>query len=449
MKCPACGAENRRRDDVCFKCGARIRRTPARAAANAAMWTLFILAAAVVFSLLAYRVYFWFAAWQLNRVYASGARTEPQVEAIDLSNNRVGHAITFFGNDGDQVFIAELGRSYPFTGGVARIEVPDSEWFGENPEDAESAIVTLTPVVFREDGGRDELPAMELTIDAPTSPVTLINPTSTWADVNTSVYPLSLQVVPGSRVIVADSDVSDTVDYQGLLSVNINVYPQGENPVSVLVKTDNHKETRLDITLYRPYQEINLEPSLTLPKRSNRQNILISGSVDPAAAFSVDTPHVEDSVKVDEKGNFSFMAKLSVIGDNTVTFRATQEGKQDSVVSVNIYYVPSIDAYSRAAWKMDYENLLLCYEIWEGRVFLCDGRVAEVVVEDEKQTVYMDVGTEGVTQYIALENLSSVGTPEIGARYKAYADVVASLGYYDSKYCPQLICRYMSLVPET
>lgn len=452
MRCAQCGHQNRRQDKTCARYGAGLK--PARLSrgmrlVHAGIWVLAGLITLIVLSLLIYRVYFWVDAWKTDHYYERTGRLEPSVEQVTLDNGLAAHSITFFGNDGDHIFLEELRQSYQITGGLARIDIPDSNWFSANPEDVEGAIVTLTPVLYTEGNDRRELPVLTMEIEAPRSPLTLINPSGDFAHVNTSTYLLSFRVVPGSQVLVGNDDVTDVVNFEGLAEVNIDIFPQGDNPVSILVSTPNHKQTRQEINLYRPYQEINLEPSLSVATKTNLKGVRITGSMDPQAVFSVDTPHDPESVKVDEKGNFSFTAMMSTIGDNTVTFRASQEGKTDSVVSITVYYVPSLNAYSRSAWKMDYPALSAYYETWMGRVFLCDGIVTAVWTdEDEEQTVVIDVSGEGEeAQNVVLTNLSSVGTPQIGARYKAYADVIGH-EYYDTKDCPKLVARYMILQSE-
>ena len=448
MKCPYCQATITARDRKCPICAspiskpARAKRAPAMALANGAMWTFFGLITVIILCLLTYRVYFWVYAWRLNNYYNAPNRLAPVVDVVDMDNGLTGHSITFFGKDGDAIFIKELRKSYVISGNSTRIEIPDSDWFGSDIETTESALVTLTPILNTESGDMRELPPLKLDITPPESPLTLVNPPTDFHQVNTSIYPLEIHVAPKSNVLINGYDVTDMVDYSGLLLSNVNVYAQGDNYISILVSTPNHKETRRDINLYRPYQEIALEPSLTQEKRSNLPKITVSGTVDPAATLSVDTPFVEDSIKVDEKGNFNFQAKLTVIGDNKITFRASMPGKQDSVESVTVYYVPTLNAYSRSAWAMDYENLSKIYDVWEGRIFQCKGTVIEVTVEGDEQTVILDVGPKGTPQYVVLTNYSSIGTPLVGHYYDTYADVTGSQ-FYGDKRCPKLACRYM------
>jgi hypothetical protein len=452
LKCPNCGANVAEGRTRCARCNQTIeafasssaRKGPSRASrvAMGFLWAVFIVISITFLCLAIYRLYFWFDAWRLSRLYEAGGRLAPDVEEIMLDDGREGHAITFYGEDGNSVFIKELGRSYLLTGGLTRIEVPDSSWFQENPEDLEAAVITMTPVLESENGARTFLPPLELTVDVPQSPLTLISPSSDFLQVVNSIHSLQLKVVPGSKVLVNGEDVTDVVDFAGSLSANINV-GYGDNNISILVSTPNHKETRKDIVLYREPQDIPLEPSLNLAKTSSKDTMTISGTMDPSAALVVDTDYVQDSIKIDQNGGFSFKAKFTVIGDNTVTFRAQKPGLTDSVISVHVNYVPTLNEYSRKAWKMDYKNLLLTYRQWYGKIFLCKGRIVEIL-QDETPLIVMNVGTEDTPQYVILDNASSTASPSVGVTYTAYADVAGNGNYfYGDDYCPRLTARYI------
>ena len=60
-------------------------------------------------------------------------------------------------------------------------------------------------------------------------------------------------------MLVNGEDVTDVVDRSGLLSANVNVYPIGDNVISILVRTPNHVETRRDVTIYRAELEIEVD----------------------------------------------------------------------------------------------------------------------------------------------------------------------------------------------
>lgn len=305
----------------------------------------------------------------------------------------------------------------------------------------------MTPVLENENGRQTELPPLKLTVQAPDSPLKLISPAGDFQEVVNSIYSLQIQVVPGSKVLVNGEDVTDVVDYAGLLSANINV-AYGDNKISILVETPNHRQTRRDITFYREPQDILLEPSLNLAKSSSKDTMTISGTMDPSATLVVDTDYVPDTIKLDQNGSFSFKAKFTQIGDNTVTFRAQKPGLADSVVSVHINYVPSLNDYSRKAWKMDWEGLILTYRQWQGKIFLCKGPIVEII-EGDAPLLAMNVGTDDAPKYVILDNASSLTNPIPGVTYRAYADVAGNGNYfYANVYCPRLTARYI-LPPDS
>lgn len=463
LLCPHCGKANDARARKCVECSKplksvlphRLEIAPqynvklyVQRAARIIAALLIIIASVSVFGMGFYKVYYWIKAWWDGRLVANGEVREPLVESVTMDNGMVAHAVTFFGEDGDSIFIEEMRRSYPIIGGVSRIEIPDSSWFDIKPEDVESADITFTPVLLKEDNGKEALRPLSFTVDAPNSPLQLMSPKEERVTVYSSIYPIQIKVVPGSQVFVGGKNETDIVNNEGILTVNVNVYPQGDNLVSVLVQTENHKETRMDIILYRPVQEIALDYNFNTPSNTTRNQLKISGKIESGAILSVDSLHDPNSIVLDmEAGTFSFTAKFDRVGTNTVTFRAKKDGKNDSVINLPIYYVPPIAEYSRTAWKMDYSQLPNMLEQWKGRVFLCDGVIIDVF-PGETQIVIMDVGTGSESQLIALENYSAVGTPSIGKAYRSYADVNEQYFYIDT-YIPKLSARYMSSLPTT
>lgn len=458
MRCPRCGATGPDDQQRCGRCGyhyARRERTappppaekrpPTRAmrVATALMWTVFAAISLAFLCMGIYRAYFWYDAWRTDRVYETGEKMAPEVEDIVLDDGQVGHAITFYGEDGDNVFIKELSKSYRISGGLTRIELADSSWFDVSPDDVEAAIVTLTPILECENGDRQPLPPLEMTIEVPESPLSVISPPEDFQQVYTSVYPLEIEVVPHSTVLVNGEDATDFVSFEGVLYRNVSVYPVGDNKITLLVSTPHHKQTRREIVLYREQQEILLEPSLSLPTKSNSEYVTISGKMDPQALLSVDTPYKEDSIEVKATGDFSFKAKMTEIGDNTVTFRASMPGKTDSSLSVTVYYVPNENVYTRSAWAMDRAEILLMYEQRLGQNYLCQGPVVDVVPAENGgvERYLMDVGKNGKQELVLLENRTAK-VMDVGKAYRAYADVVDRV-YYGTEYVPVLAVRYL------
>lgn len=396
-----------------------------------------------------YKAYFWFDNWWSNRPYSSGQVVYAQVEEITMDYGKPGHAVTIFGSDGDIIHIDELNESYVVLGGLVRIEVEDSFWFDRDPEEISQAQIELTPTLYRENGSVSELPIIQYSVDTPYAPVTLVSPSSQEENVYSSVYLLQMNVVPESTVLINGEDVSDLVDRDGGIEVNVNVYPQGENRISLYVSTPSHKDTRMDIVLYRPVMEVALELSANTEYTSTRSLMEITGSVDPSAELVVDTAYEDGSLSVDpETGDFTFRAKFSTIGYNTVRFRAVKEGCTDSIISFQVYYLPSIAEYSRNAWIMDYAQLRLLYEQWLGRVFQCIGTIYDVFTEGDTQYVVMNVGNADEVKLIVLENMSNTASFDTDVQYRAYADVSGDY-YYEATDYPLLVARYMDVyVPK-
>ena len=454
MKCPYCGTTCADDALFCPSCrqpmtesdaserfrGERRERTPWQKAGIAALWIVF---AAVLIGGI-FRVTTWIRGYQLNRLYTRGEYT-PTLSTLKLDDLRVGHALTFYGHDGDQIFLPEMDRSLTVSGGVARMEIDDSEWFGLNVTDVDYADITLSPMLITEKGEKTELPQLNFQIQVPESPLNVSSPASPRVTVVTSVYPLELHVVPGSTVFVNGEDVTDSIDRSGLLSTNLSIQPIGDNLVTLIVRTPRHKENRTELVIFRQHFDIEMELDPSVKDRSSNNTMAVTGTAEPGSVISVDTDYVPQSLLMDmETGKFSFIAKFSAFGDNIVRFRASQEGKSDAIISFTVYYMPNYPDYTARAWKMDYKGLKQLFEQWHGRIFKCTGTVIDVLRTEEGTYMIMDVGTDGEQQLLVLQNMSAVTNPTAGRRYTAWADVQGRY-MYNAEFYPMLITRYLDL----
>ncbi len=453
MTCPACGTKLRDGLTVCPECGAELTRAAApepedvRSEWEATLTVVMRIIVHVLVWILSlsilgfglYKLHYWRQADATHQLYENGTVQMPELEAVELADGRNGHAITFFGSDGDVIYIEELEERFTVVGGKATVEVADSEWFGPSSS-ASNVEIYLTPIQITESGEKLLLPIVSFSVEMPVSPLTIISPTEKRVTTLSSAYELKLKVVYGSTVLVGGEDVTSLVDRQGNLNVNVAIYPHGDNPVSILVQTPNHLEVREDLVFYRQPMEIDLDLSPATEFTSVTNAMTIHGSVDPDAALSVETPYEAGSLEVDAEGKFSFRATFDHLGYNTVTIRASKPGKQDAVISFDIYYVPAINEYSRSAWKMDYQQVLYCWDVWDGRVFLCRGDIV-AVLSDEPNIVVIDVSDLGSGQYLVIENMSDLHISEPGGRYTIYADI-SGQAEYQGKTVTRLIGRY-------
>ena len=465
LKCPYCGSEYAGSPQYCPACRqplSRIRRsgsetTDSRAQASrreprtaGQKWLIGIASALCVLLICfgVYKVVFWASNYRITRLYTRGEYT-PTINTVTLDDGRIGHTIVFYGADGDQIFLPELQRSLSISGGVARITIADADWVDQDVSEVEAANVVLSPVLIDEKGMRTQLPATALTVDVPDSPLEVISPAKDGLSIVTARYLLELQVVPGSTVLVNGEDVTDTVDRSGLLSQNVNVYPIGDNVYTILVRTPKHHETRHEITIYREAFDIALELDTNVANTSSNEIMTISGTAEPGATITVETPYQEDSLIHDpETGRFQFIAKFSSFGDNPVRFRASMEGRKDAVISMTVNYKPTLAKYSAKAWKMDYAQLKRLYEQWAGQVFLCKGPVIDTFTENDVSYLVMDVGTEDEQQLVILENRSTTKSVNLGRSYTAYAHV-SGRHMYNAEYYPMLTALYVDLTPTS
>ena len=459
MKCPYCGSLCGENTLYCPSCKqplpttlnreGRRQSAPEKVKEPRTIWQKIGIALITVASLAAlsvggYKLASWISEYRLTRLYTRGAYT-PTVSEVTMSDLRAGHAVAFYGRDGDQIYLPEMNRSLTISGGVARMEIADADWFGTSVTDVEYADVTLSPMLISETGKKTRLPLLNFQVEVPEAPLVISSPAQDRITVVTSVYPLTLNVVPGSTVFVNGEDVTASIDRSGLLSTKVSVEPIGDNLITLIVRTPSHRETRKEIDIYRQKYDIELELDPTVSDKSPSRTMAITGKAEQGATISVDTDYMEDSLSVDMiTGRFSFIAKFSIVGENVVRFRASKPGKQDAVISFTVNYLPSLAEYSAKAWAMDYSQLKLMFEQWNGRVFQCKGELIDTFVDEDKTYVVMDVGDETEQQLLILENRSSTTSPTLGRRYTAYADV-AGQHMYRSSYYPKLIARYLDL----
>ena len=146
-----------------------------------------------------------------------------------------------------------------------------------------------------------------------------------------------------------------------------------------------------------------------------------------------------DITNTDRDGTFTFKALFDKIGDNTIVITADYPGKKQTRVEYTVYYVPSIDVYSRKAWDIvtQYNDLMDNIDLRKSKsqIYVCIGKI--VSIETTKpQRAFMECTTKDGTVTVYIENSSQTVWNE-GQAYRLYAD---AYGMYSSK--PWLIARY-------
>ena len=124
MKCPYCGGVCADDALYCPSCKqplptakggnephkrAREKRSPRQKAFTAVL----VVAFAVGFVVGVFKLIGWMQNYQLNRLYTRGAYT-PTLSTVKMEDLRQGHAMIFFGKDGDQIYVPELHSCIDF-----------------------------------------------------------------------------------------------------------------------------------------------------------------------------------------------------------------------------------------------------------------------------------------------------------------------------------------------
>lgn len=375
------------------------------------------------------------------------------------------HTLTIYGKENATVYLREMQSTYVVADGKVEVTVPDYMWYDTEsstyatPVETDTMDVTITPFIrYSQEGDQYQLEPIEYTIDVPLSPIYLLKPATTRAEVGVSIYEVSINVEKGSTVIIDGTNVSTLIRETGNVSKNVQVLPVGDNTISISVKSKYCRENKMEVTLYRAAQEIPLELDATVlvewnyepitnekyaaateEEREKMQRPSISGTTLPGATITVDFPH--ENLTVDPvTGSFSFNPLFSSLGNNDVVIRASYEGRADSVITHTVYYMPNADIYTRRAWDLDaqYTDLINYINIRKGTIYTGTGTV-ERVISSTPQMAIMNIGTSTFEKLVMIEN-SSKTTWEVGTKYRIYGD---AYGLYDNM--PRLTVRYTYL----
>lgn len=439
--------------------------TPAKRAGKIVAWILFFvlcLGAAVLGGIFAARNFVISKDAQMR----SDNQTTIQVHASTTEDGHPTHILTIYGKENATVYLRETQTSYVISDGKVTISIPDYMWYDTESSTFATAVetdtmdVTITPYIrYSQEGEQYALEPQTYTIDVPASPVYLINPSTPYAEVGVSIYEVRLNVELGSTVIIDGTNVSTLIRDTGNVSKNVQVLPVGDNTISVSVKSKYCRETKMEIKLHRPQQEIPLELVPTVLVEWNYEYIseekynnataeerkamnipTISGTTLPGATITVEFPHrnLEQNL---ETGEFSFIPKFTQLGNNEVVIRASYEGKQDSVITHTVYYMPNADIYTRRAWDLSaqYNDLINYISMRKGTIYVGTGTI-ERIISTAPQMAVINIGDENFEKLVMIEN-SSKTTWVVGTKYRIYGDVY---GMYDTM--PRLTVRYTYLV---
>jgi hypothetical protein len=430
--------EYQRTDEYVHSVALRNAKTPAprRVGARRMMLTLLIVCSVLVCSWLIATVVLPMV--NAGRGDVRGAATVTPTIRDDLA----AHTVTIPGEDGERISIRELRTSAIVTGGVATFDILDHIWYDDYEDYLQDTMtVTLSPYLVTDSGKQEPLDTITYDIDIPLSPIDLYTPDSPYKVVSTAMYTIVFYVNEGSTIAVNGTDYSDLVNTEGgKVSYNATVQPVGENVFNITVRSQYCRENSLTVTLYREKQEIPLDLSSDISSRSYDSVMTVRATTLPGAVVNVLSLHSDlDITDTATDGSFTFKALFEEIGDNTIIITADYPGKKQTRVEYTVYYVPSVDIYSRKAWDIvtQYNDLIENIEMRkaQNQIYVCIGTI--VSIETTKpQRAYMECTTTNGTVTVYVEN-STQTTWNQGQKYRLYAD---AYGLYSG--VPWLIARY-------
>ncbi|MGI6214638.1 MAG: hypothetical protein ACOYIT_01945 [Christensenellales bacterium] len=377
---------------------------------------------------------------------------QPKISASIL-NDAAAHTIRIPAQEGAQIYIKELRKSFMAVGGYASFQVPDYFWYElieEKPNDKDTHLpatmeVSLTPYIRAETGEQVAMRPVKYTIDIPQSPLMLISPSTLYTETSMPLYNIKFQVMTNSQVFINGEDYSSFVNTQdGLISYNAPIHPIGDNKITITVRSQYYRMNTTTIIIHRAVQDIPLDLAATLDDESDRSRMPIFATTRAGATITVLTPYENlDTSKLDSTGEFSFDAIFDHFGTNTIRIQADYPGKQSTVIEYNVYYVPNPNTYTTRAWALNdgfgYPDLLanLPKRIEKTQVYVMTG-VAVESVSEKPQLIIFDI-SDGKTSSalpVLLENQSKT-TWELGERYRIYGE---AYGMYNNM--PRLVARY-------
>ena len=379
--------------------------------------------------------------WLAKRAEAN-QKPQPVITASIL-DEMAAHTIAIPAPEGAQIYIKELRKSYIVTGGYAVFQVVDYFWY-ELMEDIKepSMEVELTPFIRTSSGEQKQMDSVRYTIEIPLSPITLISPDITRLEVSTPVYNIRFHVMQNSKVTINGEDYSSFVNTQsGYISYNASVQPVGDNIINISVRSQYYRENSVTLTIYRAVQDIPLDLASTLEDQSSKDEMPIHATTRAGATITVVSPHKDlDTSRLGSTGDFSFIAKFSKIGYNTVEIRADFPDKNPTVVKYEVYYLPDPDVYTKKAWGLspwEYQNLLanINTRVKNTQIYTFTGPVKEII-SNKPQLAIIDAGDGGSERLVLVENQTKRQWV-VGERYWIFADVYGMYGNI-----PRMIARY-------
>ncbi len=362
------------------------------------------------------------------------------VEATTI-DGKPAHRIIVNTSNGEKVEV--LDNVYPVIDGKAEIIYEDAflySYFSQGQQ-KDTIVVQLDLTIH----GNDLPEAKErvtFTLNTPLAPLTLIHPASGEAMVEGKRYRIILKAEPGSQVFINGNNYSDLVDQEGKLEKDVEVPDTPENIYEIRVSTRGYADHIRNIVLRREIKEFPLTVNQPIPVQTTDQWAKITGTTHPQAVLESSLETRSQPMVDPETGNFTLYVKADALGYTPCTITAHVEGKKDSKLNLVIERLSSESEYTTRAWALNYEELKSNPDLHNGRIFVFEGVVKDIIALGDKSAFTVDVSSDNGSsaQLVYVEHWNSLSISSgnkvkiFGNRWGNYEDMPHILAKYVYRY---------------
>lgn len=320
-------------------------------------------------------------------------------------------------------------------GGLVSFNAPPSSWYPAEPVESSPLMVTPDFTVITEDGTQTkveiepvaiDLPAVTVTLTAPTAPVTtgdgVVAVTGTVSD------PMA-QVVIGTQALSVALDGSFSGTYQLTQQGEQTITVEGRKPGAVIGKATITANYTGEV---EPPPTPNESSTIVLAQgsalRGTTATFKVSGTMEAGSTVTVTGAVQSGSVQFDSNaGTFSFTASVPEVGYATATVTATKNGVA-TAKDFHLEHAPDLAAYSQAAFRMDYAAIKA--DPTQDHGYKCVGTITQVIQTGEKVLAKLNVGSDQILVIEYHPNYASAASIETGDG-KTYSIFAFPNGTYD------------------
>lgn len=389
-------------------------------------------------------LFLYFGFIYIKKVYQSNFPDNTQanyhivVSKID-QNGHDAHKFTINGVDGDIVSIQGYKEEYVIKEGTAQIIMDDLVWVKQNhniEKNTNSITIKKVAKITKKSGSIVIISIPPFIIQIPIAPFELLNPTTANIDTTEANYLFKCKVELGSKIFINGNNYSDIIDKNGIIQVNIPILPVGINKILVMVELNGYQKMNTTVQINRAPMDIEISLDNLIPSVINTSEFLITGKTEPGASISINLP-VKESLKINPTtGSFKLSPKFNGYGKQTIVITASKENKSDSMLTIQTYYLPSAEEYTKNAYKLNYNLLLKNANTYKNKIFLCIGMISDIQ-QNNDESKFMFYVNENKQEIIHMEYIGNMVLKE-NTNYRIYGDVIG----YDNQY-PFIVARYI------